>query len=151
VLEVTERVGVTSDVQIDEVLVLDHQQRKKGRLKVTAKSGKTVGLFLERGKTLPIGEVLRSNGGQHLLIEGAEETVVTASTSDWSAFSRACYHLGNRHVTLQVGECWLRFKPDYVLEDLVKRFGLKTSEENVVFEPEDGAYTASGHSHHHEH
>ena len=72
----------------------------------------------------------------------------TASCDDWETFSKACYHLGNRHVKIQVGERWLRMKPDYVLEDMLKLHGLTVTAENAIFAPEEGAYKG-GHNHHH--
>ena len=103
-------------------------------------------LFLERGKPLQIGELLRSQCGKILKVNGAKELVITAFCEDWSLFSRACYHLGNRHVKLQIGERWLRITPDHVLEEMLQKLGLQTRHETSVFIPESGAYN---HGHHH--
>jgi len=148
-LEIVQRECVTNDAPIDEVVILDHEQRKKGRIKTVAESGVDVGFFLQRGKTLQPGSVLRTQCGKSIQIQGAIEAVSTATCDSWSVFSAACYHLGNRHTNLQIGERWLRFKPDHVLEDLVIRLGLKVSHEQAVFEPVDGAYRHSEHSHQH--
>lgn len=135
---------------IEDHVVLDHDIRVKGRFKVISKKGIEVRVFLERGKTLQVGEVLKTECGKEIEILGAEEDVTRAECDDWETFSKACYHLGNRHVKIEVGNRYLRMKPDYVLEEMLELLGLTVSKENAVFLPEDGAY-AGGHSHGHSH
>jgi len=140
---------------VDDVIVLDHIQREKGRFKVLSRNGEEVRLFLERGYLLQRDELLQSRCQKLLRVELAKETVVTAKTDSWSDFSRACYHLGNRHTRIQIGACWLRFIEDPVLVKLVERLGLQIIKEQAEFEPESGAY-GHGHagkspSHHHAH
>lgn len=150
-LQVFERLGVQQEAQVDDQLVLDHLQREKGRFKAMANSGVEVRVFLERGQTLHIGEILRSECGKQLSVAGAVEPVITARTEDWGLFSKACYHLGNRHVKLQIGDRWLRITPDHVLEDMLQQLGLSTEHEQAVFVPEPGAYLQRGHHDHHHH
>lgn len=145
-LEVYKRLDHAYDV--DDEVVLAHEVREKGRFKVMSKKGIEVRVFLERGKTLEVGEYLQTECGKVIAIAGAEEEVVKASCDDWQTFSKACYHLGNRHVKIQVGERWLRIKPDYVLEEMLELLGLSLTKETAVFVPESGAY-AGGHHHHH--
>lgn len=132
---------------VDQV-VLDHDVRVKGRFKVLSEKGVEVRVFLERGKTLRVGEVLKTECGKEIEILGAEETVAVATCDNWEAFSKACYHLGNRHVKIQVGERWLAMKPDYVLEEMLVLLGLTVSQKQAVFIPEDGAYANGGAQHH---
>jgi urease accessory protein len=84
-------------------------------------------------------------------VKGAVEDVAHASCEDWEAFSKACYHLGNRPTKIQVGERWLRIKPDHVLEAMLHMLGLIVSHEEAVFVPESGAYSSGGNSHGHSH
>lgn len=133
--------------EIDDQVVLDADIREKGRFKTIAKSGAEVRVFLERGKTLNVGEVLKTQCGKHIEILGTPEAVTKARCEDWETFSKACYHLGNRHVKIQVGERWLRIKPDHVLEEMLELLGLSLEREEAVFIPESGAY-AGGHHHH---
>ncbi|MGH1484854.1 MAG: urease accessory protein UreE [Cellvibrionaceae bacterium] len=147
-VEVYERLNHTHD-PIDDQVVLDHDIRQKGRFKIISKKGTEVRVFLERGKTLEVGEYLKTECGKVIEITGAEEKVIQASCDDWETFSKACYHLGNRHVKIQVGERWLRIKPDYVLEEMLALLGLSLENETAVFLPESGAYS-KGHSHHHD-
>ncbi len=146
VVDITQRsnqFGVVTDN-----IKLDYLQREKGRFKITSAAGHEVRLFLERGKVLQPNEILKSACGHELMVVYAEEEVMTAMADSWKVFSQVCYHMGNRHVRLQVGERWIRFKPDHVLRELAERFGLTVTEHSAVFTPEAGAY-AAGHSHHH--
>ncbi|MCS5588189.1 MAG: urease accessory protein UreE [Porticoccaceae bacterium] len=152
-LEIYQRLPANSVDTIDGELMLDHLQREKGRFKAVSSSDEEVRVFLERGHTLVIGEILRSNCGQHLLVTGAAEPVATATTDNWVQFSQACYHLGNRHVKMQIGDCWLRITPDHVLEDMLQQLGMQLRYEQAQFVPEPGAYFSrgkqGGHGHHH--
>jgi urease accessory protein len=146
-LEIYERLGTTNAIHPDVHLVLDHQQREKGRLRIVSAEGDEIRIFLERGKPLQVGEYLRSRCGKTVLVEAAAEAVATASCDDWETFSRACYHLGNRHVKIQIGERWLRIAQDHVLEEMLQLLGLQVRRERAEFIPESGAY-AHGHHHH---
>lgn len=146
-LEVFERLGTHCHEEVSAVVELTHEQRERGRLKLTSLEGEEVRLFLERGKPLLVGEYLRADAGAIVQIKGATEMVAHASCADWTTFSRACYHLGNRHTKIEVGERWLRIKPDHVLEDMLHLLGLVVTHEQAVFNPESGAYT-HGHNHH---
>ncbi|MGH1440046.1 MAG: urease accessory protein UreE [Cellvibrionaceae bacterium] len=147
-LEVYQRLAHSHDYKVDDHIVLDHDVREKGRFKVESTSGQEVRVFLERGKTLLVGECLKTECGKIIEVQGAEEDVVEAHCDDWEVFSKACYHLGNRHVKIQVGERWLRMKSDYVLEDMLRLLGLNVEKKVAIFIPESGAY-AGGHHHHH--
>ncbi|WP_066962182.1 urease accessory protein UreE [Microbulbifer sp. Q7] len=164
-LDIYQRLGTHSGKTAQYVVVLDHLQRDRGRLRAQATDGSEVRIFLERGKPLQVGEILQSQCGKLVEVVGAEEPVTTARCEDWFLFSRACYHLGNRHVKLQLGNAdsgrWLRITPDHVLEEMLELLGLSLTREHAVFVPESGAYSgghahghSSGHQHshgHHEH
>ncbi len=150
-IEVYERLPAAPSERIHDQLVLDHLQREKGRLRALSSGGLDVGIFLKRGQTLRVGEMLRSRCGKYLVVAGAEEEVLRAEADDWLDFSRACYHLGNRHTKVQVGERWLRIARDHVLGEMLRDLGLRTVEERAVFIPEPGAYAGRGHGHHHAH
>ncbi|RTE64717.1 urease accessory protein UreE [Amphritea opalescens] len=147
-LEVYERLGDHCHGEVYTTVVLSHEQRDRGRLKLTGENGEEVRLFLERGKPLQVGEYLKTTCGKYVQVEGAVEPVTHATCEDWHTFARACYHLGNRHVKLQVGERWLKMQPDHVLEEMLLLLGLTLSHEQDVFVPESGAYSHGGHHHH---
>jgi len=130
-------------------LTLPFELRQKSRLKATLDNGDEVGLMLPRGTVLRGGDCLRAEDGSVIRVCAAKETVSTATITDPHLFARACYHLGNRHVPLQIGENWLRYLHDHVLDDMLKGLGIQVTCEQATFEPESGAY--GGHSHHHHH
>jgi urease accessory protein len=146
-LQVFERLGISGSMPADSYVVLSHDQRDRGRLRAETSDGVEVRIFLERGSPLLVGEVLRTECGKHLVVQGAHEIVTTARCDDWATFSRACYHLGNRHVKVQIGALWLRILPDHVLEDLLRKLGLTLVREHGIFIPEQGAYGNGGHQH----
>lgn len=148
-LEIFERLGMHCHQGVDAHVVLDHSQRDKGRLRTVASDGTELRLFLDRGQPLQVGEFLKTTCGKTIRVEGAIETVATATCDTWETFSKACYHLGNRHVKVQVGERILRILPDYVLEDMLILLGMSVRHEQQVFIPESGAYSGHGHGHAH--
>jgi urease accessory protein len=150
-VEVYEKAHSHCHGAVDDVVVLNHEQRQKGRLKATTAGGHEIRLFLERGRTLFPGEFLKTECGRVIQIDAAEEEVMVATCDDWRTFSRACYHLGNRHVKIQVGERLLKITPDYVLQEMLEQLGLTVKTINDVFVPESGAYNTGAHSkgHHH--
>ena len=151
-LQAYERLDHTHD-EITDTITLDHDTRKKARIKGTTDSGKDIGIFMERGHPLLVGEVLRTECGLLIEVKGESEPVSTAIATDWLNFAKICYHLGNRHTVLQVGELWVRYKPDYVLDELCEKYGLTINHTPAMFEPENGAYgsKSGGHSHGHSH
>lgn len=148
-LEVYERMAAVSADRIHAELVLDHLQREKGRFKAESSLGEAVAIFLDRGQTLQVGELLKTRCGKYLQVKGAKESVLVGSTDDHLLFSRACYHLGNRHTKVQIGAGWLRISPDHVLGEMLASLGLNTQLDTAVFEPESGAYARGGHHGHH--
>ncbi|OUR61754.1 urease accessory protein UreE [Colwellia sp. 39_35_sub15_T18] len=144
---------------ITDSITLDQETRKKARIKSTTDKGADIGIFVERGHPLLVGEILKSECGQFVEVKGQAEPVSTASATDWLSFSKVCYHLGNRHTSMQIGELWLRFKPDHVLEELAENYGLTVDKTPAIFEPESGAYGSKSsknkqshsHSSNHEH
>jgi urease accessory protein len=132
-------------------LVLPFAERSKSRLRAVLDNGEEAGLFLERGSVLRHGDLLLADDGRVIEVAAATETVSTVQAQDARTLARASYHLGNRHVALQIGPDWLRYSHDHVLDDMLRGFGLVVSVEQLPFEPEGGAYvTASTHSHSHD-
>lgn len=136
---------VDTDVNIPFVK-LTSEKRKITRQKILLSDGNEAGIFLDRGTLLEPDDVLVSEDGKKALVIAEDEDVICAKSDNWNTFSKACYHLGNRHVPLQISEKELCFLPDKVLEELCRRLGLKVSRDKRPFIPEQGAY-----SHHHEH
>ena len=133
-----------------ENLVLPFEQRCKTRLRTRLESGEEAGIFLERGAVLRGGDLLQANDGRIVEVKAAPEAVMEVRSGDPLALARAAYHLGNRHVAVQLAPGMLRFAKDHVLGEMVSGLGLDVVEALAAFEPESGAYGGhGGHVHGH--
>ena len=122
-------------------LSLPFEKRQKARQRARLANGEEVGLLLRRGITLRGGDVVCSaHDSDDVLIEAAPEAVSTVHAAEACALARVAYHLGNRHVWLEVGDGWLRYLSDPVLDDMVRKMGHDVVDEEAPFEPESGAY-----------
>jgi urease accessory protein len=126
--------------------VLTFDARCKSRLLLTLDNGEQAALIVERGRTLRDGERVRIEDGREVEIVSAEESLLEAVSGDPMLIAKAAYHLGNRHVAVQLMPDRLRFLADHVLAEMVVGLGLKVSSLIAPFEPEGGAY-----GHHHAH
>lgn len=124
-------------------VVVTFEERQKSRYKTQTVCGKDIGWFIERGRVLTEGDVLRCNDGTLVKVSCAPESVTRVTSTDHLALTKAAYHLGNRHVALQVGAGFLQYQVDYVLDDMVHGLGLTVSHELAPFHPESGAYAGS--------
>lgn len=147
-IHLTERIALSG--HIDDTLELPFDQRQKSRLRVLLASGKEAALFLTRGIILRGGDLIQSEDGSLVVqIIAAQEPVYNVIAPTPRDLMRAAYHLGNRHVPLQIGDGWLRLEQDYVLRDMLLGLGMQVSEVQAPFEPEAGAY-GGGHRHGHD-
>jgi len=141
----------------DAILELPYELRCRSRFRAALVGGEPVGVFLDRGQILRGGDRLQGDDGRVVEVRAAAEEVSTATGDDALRLLRAAYHLGNRHVALQLGAGWLRYLHDHVLDDMVRGLGLQLRVESAPFEPEAGAYAAAlagaaaGHAHGHAH
>lgn len=136
-------------------VALDWDVRQKSRFDATDSQGRSLGIFLPRGTVVRGGDVLVAEDGSLIRVEAAAQAVlrITACTAHGSPFdlTRAAYHLGNRHVQIELQPDHLKIEPDHVLADMLRAMHLTVSEEMAAFEPEGGAYAAAGHGHEHTH
>lgn len=135
-------------------LVLSCAERARSRALVTLADGAEAGMLLPRGTVLAGGDVLVDEDGGLVLVEAAPEEVYRVTprpTSTRAGFDllRAAYHLGNRHVPVQLGTADLLIERDPVLRDLLRRLGMRVDDAVAPFEPESGAY-GGGHRHDHD-
>jgi len=130
-----------------DTLTLPYALRTRSRLRVRLDSGREAALQLERGLVLCSGDRLAAPDGTVVEVRAAVERVSTAHTDDRLLLARACYHLGNRHVALQVTAAWVRYQHDHVLDAMCEGLGLVVVEEMAPFQPEPGAYAGHGHAH----
>ena len=132
----------------DGRLTLPFELRRKSRLRARLDDGREVALLLERGSVLRDGDRLRSDCGRWIEVAAGREAVSVVRAGDARTLARAAYHLGNRHVAVQVGEGELRYLTDHVLDGMVAGLGAEVVRAELPFEPEAGAY---GHHGHHRH
>ncbi len=141
-------------------LELDWDTRQKSRFEATDSSGRTLGVFLPRGTVVRGGDVLVADDGSLVRVVAAPQAVlkITHCTNHGTPYDliRAAYHLGNRHVPIELKPDHLKIEPDHVLADMLRAMHLIVHAVEEAFEPENGAYASgghahSGHSHDHEH
>lgn len=137
--------------QTDLKLELSIDQRIRSRLRVTLSNGEDAGLDLPRGEILRGGAILSNEDGVFVEVVAAAEPLSVVRTHDALLKSRVCYHLGNRHVPLEINDEYVSYQHDHVLDDMVIGLGAEVSFENLAFEPEAGAYGGSSHGHSHSH
>ena len=137
--------GEVSDPPVDS-LTLPFDLRKKSRFLAKLDSGADIALILPRGRVLRGGDRLRRQDGKVFEIRAAAESCSTVRASDPNLLLRVAYHLGNRHVPLQVGDGFVRYLKDHVLDEMVQGLGADVVHEHAPFEPEGGAY-GGGHGH----
>jgi urease accessory protein len=131
---------------------LDWDVRQKSRFDATDSQGRALGVFLPRGTVVRGGDVLVAEDGSLVKVVAAAQTVlrITHCQAHGTAFdlTRAAYHLGNRHVPIELKPDYLQIEPDHVLADMLRAMHLIVNETTAPFEPESGAYAAGGHAGH---
>ena len=138
-----------AQARVDEVIELDFARRERSRFRAILLSGEEIGVDLPRGTLLRHGDRLALADGRVVAVEAAPERLIEVHAHDAVALARIAYHVGNRHVPIQIGDGWLRLLPDHVLQAMIERLGGHVHEVDEGFQPESGAY---GHSHvHHAH
>ena len=134
---------------------LDWDVRQKSRFDATDSGGRHLGVFLPRGTLVRGGDVLVAEDGSMIKVIAAAQPVleVRICSAHGTPFDllRAAYHLGNRHVQLELQPDHLKLEPDHVLADMLRQMHLIVAETQAAFEPEGGAYAAGGHGHGHAH
>jgi urease accessory protein len=143
----------TTDNNATEQVTLPWSKRTRSRLRIRLHSGEEAGLLLERGEVLRHNDCLRTEDGQILKVMAAEELVSSISCTTPLQLARICYHLGNRHIDLEIRDDEVRYPHDHVLDDMVRGMGFIPETISALFEPESGAYetgTSTKHSHSHD-
>jgi urease accessory protein len=149
-------------IQRASTLTLDWDTRQKSRFDATDSQGRALGVFLPRGAVVRGGDVLVAEDGSLVRVQAAPQAVlrITACSEHGSPFdlTRAAYHLGNRHVPIELQPDHLKIEPDHVLADMLRAMHMTVVAVSEPFEPENGAYgdhgassDGHGHGHGHEH
>lgn len=142
-------------LEVKGQLKLPFESRRNSRLKTKLVSGEEVALVLPRGEILRGGDLVTASDGRVIEVIAAPEKLLHIESD---ALAKVAYHLGNRHVPVQIGQGFLRIVADHALEEMVKKLGAKVSAVEAPFEPEAGAHVGGhhehddhGHDHHHDH
>jgi len=134
---------------------LDWDVRQKSRFDATDSQGRSIGVFLPRGTAVRGGDVLVAEDGSLIRVIAAPQPVlrITHCSAHGTPFdlTRAAYHLGNRHVPIELKPDHLKIEPDHVLADMLRAMHLIVVETEEAFEPEGGAYGSHGAGHGHDH
>ena len=142
-IEITEKLKA-SGKKASGQLELPFELRQRSRLRTRLVSGEEVALAMPRGEVLRGGDLVSTSDGRVIEVLGAPEKLLHVTCRTPDELARAAYHLGNRHVPVQVGAGFLRLAADHVLAEMLKRMGAQVAEVEAPFEPEAGAY---GHEH----
>ena len=149
---------IAPPARADDSLTLPFELRQRSRLVAESDAGRQIVLQLPRGGVLRHGALLRVSDGSVLEIRAAKESLSAVESSNPVELLRAAYHLGNRHVALQIEPRGLRYLHDHVLDDMLIGLGLAPRALHAPFEPEHGAYghgaphpTHGPHDHDHDH
>jgi len=147
-IEISERVqssGGSATLHAMVRLELPFDLRQKSRQRVRLAGGEEVALMLPRGSILRGGDLLLASDGRMVEVIASPEPVLHVECSSAEGLARAAYHLGNRHVPVEVGSGYLRLASDHVLATMLKGLGAAVTEITAPFEPESGAYAGHGH------
>lgn len=126
------------------------EQRAKSRLRAALEDGRDVAIEMARGSMLLPGDLLGNSTGDVIKVLAAREKLSRVTTDDSHRLARACYHLGNRHVALEITPTTLYYLHDHVLDEMVRLLGLETDTVFAGFQPEPGAYRSAHAGHHHD-
>jgi urease accessory protein len=155
-IELNTRVTDSADVSATVTLPID--KRVKSRLRVTLDDGREAGILLPHGESLQQGDKLAAADGTVVMVQAADESLSVAVSDDMLLFARVAYHLGNRHVPVQIqidntngaGRGTVSYLHDHVLDDMLRGLGVVVEHVSAPFNPEPGAY-GGGHRHDHHH
>ncbi len=139
-LEIRARFDRRGEVPLYGRLRLPFELRQKSRQRAMLESGEEVAITLARGEVMRGGDLVVAADGRVIEVVAERESVMHVECGSAPDLARIAYHLGNRHVPVQVGDGWLRFAADGVLEKMVAGLGAKVSVIDAPFEPEAGAY-----------
>lgn len=137
-----------------DTLRLPFDLRTKSRWMVTLESGREALLVLPRGRAMRGGDQLLAADGTCVNVVAADEALAHVTVPNAHELLRVAYHLGNRHVAVEIGDGYLRVLQDSVLENMVRGLGATVERVMAPFEPEGGAYAGThdhGHAQHEAH
>lgn len=143
-ITLTEKLPPNPDLAVDYTLLLTAEERVRSRHCFQAANGDDLYFNLPRGTVLRDGDIVRSPTGVQVRVQAKPEPVLVVTSDEPFRLMRAAYHLGNRHVSLELHPTYLQLSPDPVLADMLQHLGVEIAHAIRPFQPEAGAY----HHHH---
>ena len=137
------------DAAVVDTLILPYAQRQAQKGFLFGAKGTCVELDLPEAVRLRTDDALVLDDGGLVEVVAEPEPLIEARAADLPALARLAWHLGDRHVPVQMLERRLRLKRDPAIEALLESLGAKIVAIEAPFEPEGGAYAASADDHHH--
>jgi urease accessory protein len=142
------------DRDIVDTVILDHAQRSASKLSVATAKGGTIEIDLHGAVRLHTDDLLVLEDGTLVEVVAAPEPLIEVRAADVAALARLAWHLGDRHIPVQLLPNRIRAQRDSAVEALLASLGVKVTPIDAPFEPESGAYApmqARGHADHHGH
>lgn len=133
----------------DDRITLDFDARHRRRMRMTSDSGTAFLLDLAQATQLRNGDGLLLDNGRRIRVAAASESLLEVHCADAQQLVRVAWHLGNRHLAIQVVDRIIRLREDYVIADMLRHMGAEVVTVREPFDPETGAYSGHGHTHHH--
>jgi urease accessory protein len=140
--------GTWPEAAAADTVTLAYLDRHRRRIRLVADSGETFLLDLERAYHLAHGDGLELDSGAYVRVRAASEPVLEIETEDRAGLLRIAWHLGNRHLPLQIADERLRIRADHVIAEMVTGLGGRLTRLDAPFDPETGAYAGALHHHH---
>lgn len=142
--------GAWSEIEVSDTVTLTYLDRHRRRIRLVADSGEALLLDLAHAQHLADGDGLELDAGGYVLVRAAPEPVLEIEAQDRAGLLRIAWHLGNRHLPLQVAGERLRIRDDRVIARMVAGLGGRLTQIEAPFDPEIGAYAVDGHRHDHD-
>jgi urease accessory protein len=140
--------GTWNSAEAADAVVLDSDARHRRRAVLRTILGREVLLDLPHAEHLHHGDGLQLDEGGVVRVEASPEALAEIEAGDEISLARIAWHLGNRHLPVQLLAGRIRIRRDAVIEAMVKGLGGHVHPVEAPFDPEAGAYS-SHHGHHH--
>ncbi len=133
----------------DDRITLDFYARHRRRMRMTTDDGAAFLLDLVQTTQMRDGDALLLDSGRRIRVVAAPEKLLEVRCASAHELARIAWHLGNRHLPVQVIDQVIRLRDDHVIADMLRQMGAEVASVQKPFDPESGAYSAHSHSHHH--
>ena len=130
-----------------EEVTLDFDTRHRRRIRVVGNNGTDLLIDLAEATPMADGDGLALEGGGVVVVRAASELLLEVKSSSAEGLARLAWHLGNRHLPVQILENCLRLRADHVIAAMLTGLGAEVRAIDAPFNSEGGAYASHGHSH----